>query len=172
MKKISQILMLLLIGASAPAFANDLHFTDYLQLKIINKTDKTLFFSNDMRMHNNHTHDFHLSKFVVKPGESTLFTANATVAKNYYNGLGGTISFTYYSQPLLKNLSPLLIKRNLMIANPIFFFHRTPIISIGMNSASDITSRLTEVHNKHNPKTYDIQVSSATVTIWPQLTTP
>jgi len=136
---------------------------DSLTLTLVNASNQTIYFSDNMSTHNRNSYDFHLNKLILKPGQTDRFRAKALVYKGYLQGLGGTIFLHTKSDP--NNIA-------FVIGDSAIGETLTPIIGLPKQDNASLSSHLSDVTNKNDPRAYDISIKTATVTITPETIHP
>ncbi len=144
-----------LVSYAAPTVG--LQTVDSLTLTLVNVSKHTLYFNNNMSAHNKNSYDFTLSKLTLKPGQTTQFHAKAFVYQGYIYGLGGTLFL--HTQTNSKNTI------HFVIGDSAIGQTLSPVIGLSSQNKAHLTSTLSKVTNKNNPRAYDIAIKTATVTI-------
>ncbi len=123
----------------------------------MNNSSQTLNYENSS--HNSQTEIFNLENHVIKPNTSTYFHGSADVSAGQLNGLGGTIEFNLTNSTKFVDSSQPFI-----IGDDTYGWRHMPIFGFGINN-SLVESTLSNVIYNKKTMPYDIQITSATVTI-------
>ena len=151
---------------SLPSYATSavkVETQDSLTLTLVNASNQTIYFSNNMSTHNSNSYDFNLNKLILKPGQTALFHAKAAVYPGDLEGLGGTLFLHTKSNP--SNV-------DFVIGDSPIGETLTPVIGLAKQDKANLSSNLTDVKNKNDPRAYDISIKTATVTITPETIYP